>query len=311
MFRGSYRPAHRENRMRHEGDTRCAREYFLNAAPANLKLLVEKRFVWMNRHIEPDDVGLEIGCGTGASRAFILAKHFYLTYVADYDWLDYRHVDALNTPFADEQFDFVVSSNMVHQLAHPLALFREMDRILKPGGKLLIQEINGSLAMRMLLNLMRHEGHSYDVDVFDENCVCNDPDDPWSANCVIPNPLWDDPARFERHVPAFKIVHHRYREFSTLIRRTLPQSPTRSSSSVSVVSVYSFRNRCAISHACCARIGATRLAAKSASDILAKLLAGWPCYRSQCVSRRAFSGGANRLGLPPAIALHRGACRLH
>ena len=35
--------------------------------------------------------------------------------------------------------------------------------------------------MRFLLRLMRHEGYSYDVNVFDENCVCNDPADPWSA----------------------------------------------------------------------------------------------------------------------------------
>jgi SAM-dependent methyltransferase len=182
-----------------------------------LELLVEKRYAWMNRYIQSDDVGLEIGCGTGVSRRFINAKRYYLSDVADYDWLDFKYVNALDTPFEDDRFDFVVSSNMVHHLAHPLVLFREMARILKPGGKLLIQEINGSLALRALLHLMRHEGYSYEVDVFDETCVCNDPEDPWSANCVIPNLLWDDEARFELEVPAFKIEHHRYREFSTLM----------------------------------------------------------------------------------------------
>jgi SAM-dependent methyltransferase len=217
MLKTSYHPIHSENRMQHEGDTSRARNYFLNDAPANLKLLVERRYSWMNRHIRPDDMGLEIGCGTGMSRHFIRSTKYFLSDVADYDWLDYCNVNALDTPFADAQFDFVVSSNMVHHVAHPLVLFREMERILKPGGRLLIQEINGSLAMRALLHLMRHEGYSYNVNVFDENCVCNDPEDPWSANCVIPNLLWDDRARFEREVPAFRITHHGYSEFSTLI----------------------------------------------------------------------------------------------
>jgi SAM-dependent methyltransferase len=217
MLKRCYRPAHSENRMQHEGDTELAREHFIGKAPSNLELLVENRYAWMNRYIHADEVGLEIGCGTGVSRRFINAKRYYLSDVADYEWLDFKHVNALDTPFENDRFDFVISSNMVHHLSRPLILFQEMARILKPGGRLLIQEINGSLALRALLHLMRHEGYSYEVDVFDETCVCNDPEDPWSANCVIPNLLWDDEARFEYEVPAFKIVHHCYREFSTLM----------------------------------------------------------------------------------------------
>jgi hypothetical protein len=203
--------------MRHEGDVARAREFFFRKSPQNLKLLVQGRYEWMNEFIGTGDVGLEVGCGAGIGREYIRAGAFYLSDVCEYDWLDYQHVDALNTPFADEQFDFVVASNMVHHLAHPMVFFREMHRILRPHGKLLIQEINGSLAMRLLLRLMRHEGYSYDVNVFDEQCVCNDPGDPWSANCVIPNLLWDDRAKFQRHMPALKMVHHRFRECSTLL----------------------------------------------------------------------------------------------
>ena len=59
---------------------------------------------------------------------------------------------------------------------------------------------------RTLLRLMRHEGWSYDVDVFDDNSVTNDPADPWSANCAIPQLLFSDPARFEREMPGLKIL---------------------------------------------------------------------------------------------------------
>jgi SAM-dependent methyltransferase len=217
MFRGAYRPIHSQNRMRDEGNIDLARESFFRRAPQNLKLLLRRRFEWMNDFIGPDDIGVEVGSGTGLSRNFIRAKALYLTDVADYSWLDYKHVDALDTPFADAQFDFVVSSNMVHHVARPLMFFREMERILKPGGKLIIQEINSSLVMRLLLRAMRHEGYSYDVNVFDEHVICNDPLNPWSANCAIPNLLWDDTARFERHVPMFSIVHQQYGECTTLI----------------------------------------------------------------------------------------------
>jgi putative flippase GtrA/SAM-dependent methyltransferase len=211
-----YSPRHDENRMRHEGDTSRAREFFFTAAPQNLKVLLEHRYEWMNRFIGSEDLGVEVGCGTGLSREFIRSSRFYLSDVADYDWLDYKHVDAMNTPFADGSFDFVVSSNMIHHVAQPLSFFREMERILRPGGRLIIQEVNASLAMRIVLRLMRHEGYSFAPNVFDPDQICNDPADPWSANCAIPNLLFDNREEFEKHVPAFRMVHASFREFACM-----------------------------------------------------------------------------------------------
>jgi hypothetical protein len=53
--------------------------------------------------------------------------------------------------------------------------------------------------------MMRQEGWSYDVDVFDPEAVVNHPDDPWSANCAVPELLFSDPARFEATFPALRI----------------------------------------------------------------------------------------------------------
>jgi SAM-dependent methyltransferase len=212
----TYSPRHDENRMQHEGDTHRARAYYFDQAPQNLKVLLKHRYEWMNRFIGSDDLGVEVGCGTGISREFIRSKRFHLSDVSDYDWVDYKHVDAMSTPFEDGSFDFVVSSNMIHHVAQPLLFFSEMERILKPGGRLIIQEVNASLAMRIALRLMRHEGYSYEPDVFDPDQICNDPADPWSANCAIPNLLFDDREQFERHVPAFKMVHASFREFACM-----------------------------------------------------------------------------------------------
>jgi SAM-dependent methyltransferase len=217
MFKTTYQPHHDENRMRHEGDTLRARKLFFDGASKNLKELLKRRYQWMNRFIEPDDVGVEVGCGTGISKQFIRAKTFELSDVADYDWLDHKYVDALATPFADSSYDFIVASNMIHHVARPIVFFREMDRILKPGGRLIIQEVNASLAMRISLRLMRHEGYSYEPDVFDPKSICNVPGDPWSANCAIPNLLFDDQNKFEQHLPSWQIIHSSYREFLSML----------------------------------------------------------------------------------------------
>ena len=66
--------------------------------------------------------------------------------------------------------------------------------------------------MRWILTVMRHEGYSYDINVFSKETVCNDPKDPWSANTAIPNILFHDKIKFENTFP-FKINYRKYGEF--------------------------------------------------------------------------------------------------
>ena len=209
----TYRPSHAENRMGNEGGVEHARRLFYEGANPNLIFLLDQRFRWMQRHIDPDhDRGVELGCGQGYGKDVLRARSYLLTDYADYSWLDVSFVDALATPFGDEQFDFVVASNMIHHVPYPTKFFAEVRRILKSGGKLIIQDVNCSLLMRVMLHMMRIEGYSYDVDVFDEQVAVNDPDDPWSGNNAVPNMLFDDESRFHRRMPAFQIVDRGFSE---------------------------------------------------------------------------------------------------
>lgn len=208
-----YSPHHGENRMSHEGDTVSARERFLAAKNKNVQFLIKNRYEWMNDFISDNDEGVEVGAGTGVSKIFIKdTKKYLITDFTENNWLDVTNVDALNTPFKDGEFDFVVSSNMIHHVPYPLQFFEEMSRILKPGGTLLIQEINASLVTRIILRVMRHEGYDTSANVFDRNEICTNPEDLWSANCVIPNLLFDDEDKFHRNVPYFKMIHSSYSE---------------------------------------------------------------------------------------------------
>lgn len=213
MWLDSYKPKHEENRMHDEGNVKKARDKFLSKPTPNLKFLLENRYSWMNDYIKGGSKGLEVGAGTGISKFFIKADSYILSDYNNNEWLDVKNVDALKTPFADKSFDFVVTSNMIHHVPCPVKFFREMSRLLKHEGYLLIQEINASFFMRLALRLMRHEGYSFKVNVFDENAVCTDPDDLWSANCAIPNLLFDDQAKFEREIPYFKIIESDFSEF--------------------------------------------------------------------------------------------------
>lgn len=213
LLGSTYRPSHDQNRMRNEGNVPVARKLFLEGANPNLVFLLDQRFGWMQAHIDPlTHDGVELGCGQGYGKSVLKARSYLLTDYADYPWLDVKFVDALATPFGDGQFDFVIASNMIHHVPYPAKFFAEVRRILKPGGKLLVQDVNSSLLMRTMLHLMRIEGYSYEVDVFDARVPANDPNDLWSGNNAVPNLLFDDPARFHAHVPGMRILEQGFGE---------------------------------------------------------------------------------------------------
>ena len=60
--------------------------------------------------------------------------------------------------------------------------------------------------MKTVLRIMRHEGWSDFADVFDRTAICNEPGDPWSANCSIPKLLFSDKEKFEKEFPNLEMI---------------------------------------------------------------------------------------------------------
>ncbi len=218
LLKDSFKPLHEENRMKNEGGVEFARKLFYEKPNKNLIFLLRNRFMWMNEYIDPETgIGAEVGCGQGFGKEVIRAKSYLLTDFNEYGWLDVKNVDALNTPFDDNSFDFLIASNMIHHLPSPAQFLQEARRILKPGGFLLIQDVNCSLLMRIMLHLMRIEGYSYEVDIFDPSAIATDPDDLWSGNNAIPNLLFDDLDCFHQETPYFKVVKTSFSECLTYL----------------------------------------------------------------------------------------------
>ena len=113
-----------ENKMKHLANTQVAIKYY-KSKNNNLDFLLKKRFNWMNNFIKVNDFGIEVGSGVGFSKDYIKNKNFKISDISSEDHLDYKNIDAQNTGFADESFDFVIASNMVHHVPYPIKFLRK------------------------------------------------------------------------------------------------------------------------------------------------------------------------------------------
>jgi SAM-dependent methyltransferase len=198
--------------VKHAGDVVRARASLGTRRGANLRYVLKKRLLWMQRYLGPRTYAVELGCGAGFSEMFLRAGTLELTDTEAQPWVR-RVVDAQALPYADASVDVIIVNNVIHHLAYPDRFFREAARVLKRGGHVLIQECDASLTTRIALRLTRHEDYDFKADPFDATKPCNDPDDPWSANCAIPNLLFDDLARFRKHYPQFETHDAKRSEF--------------------------------------------------------------------------------------------------
>lgn len=102
--------------------------------------------------ISPDEEVLECACGTGMLSVHIAPRCKSLTATdvslkmlkkAEKKCLAYPNArflqaDILRLPCPDAQFDTVIAANVIHLLEDPHAALRELSRVCKRGGKLII-----------------------------------------------------------------------------------------------------------------------------------------------------------------------------
>ena len=198
--------------VRHAGDVYRARASLGTRRGSNLRYVLKKRLLWMQRYLGPKTYAVELGCGAGFSEMFLRAGTLELTDTEPRPWVK-RVVDALALPYADASVDVLIVNNVIHHLAYPDRFFKEAARVLRRGGYVLVQECDASLTTRIALRLTGHESYDLKADPFDPTKPCNDPNDPWSANCALPNLLFDDLARFREHYPEFETSDAQRSEF--------------------------------------------------------------------------------------------------
>ena len=128
--------------------------------------------------------------------------------------LDYKNVDAHNTKFNNNSFDYIIAAHVLHHIPYPIKFFREMYRILKKDGKLIIQDACCSIMFQIVTIIMRHEGYDFTKDVWSESMPVTDTEDLWAGNIAVPHLIFDDINIFNKNLGSyFKIEHENFSEF--------------------------------------------------------------------------------------------------
>lgn len=78
------------------------------------------------------------------------------------DRVELRQENGESLSFPDASFDAVFSVNMVHHLENPFQVLRELNRVLKPGGKLVISDFSPE-GLAMMAEVHRKEGDEHQV----------------------------------------------------------------------------------------------------------------------------------------------------
>ena len=145
---------------------------------------------------------IEIGGGIGNLKRRLV--EVVATDIQAAPWLDCV-ADAQRLPFAAASAANIVMVDVLHHLEFPTAFFREAERVLRPGGRVVMVEPAITWGSTLFYRLFHHEPVRTSADVLKDG----NPDphrDPYDSNQAVPTLLATrDRQRFHRLFPALRI----------------------------------------------------------------------------------------------------------
>ena len=142
--------------------------------------------------IEPDDEVLECACGTGAISKYIAprCRELIATDMSDgmmrqaymkcrkFGNVRFGFADIMHLRFRNDRFDKVVAGNVIHLIDDPEAALRELLRVCRPGGKVIVPTYINSTGdtLRFSTALLEKAGfefkRQFDEDSYKEFFLC-------------------------------------------------------------------------------------------------------------------------------------------
>jgi SAM-dependent methyltransferase len=169
-----------------------------------------------------DDAGVivELGGGSGNFRDYFRAQTAVRGRLITTDVVATPHVDlaadAMALPFEDASIDNLLMQDVLHHLPYPLRFFREAQRVLRPGGRIVMMEPYISPASRVVFKLAHPEPVDMRARIFPPGQeVGPDAEDPaaftgtgaFASNQAIPTLLfYRDRPQFARRFPGLAIL---------------------------------------------------------------------------------------------------------
>ncbi len=149
-----------------------------------------------------DGPTVELGCGIGSFKEFRPAT--IATDVSSSPWTD-AVVDAERQPYDTASVANLVAVDVVHHLPRPARCLREVARVLRPGGRLVMVEPYCSPLSTRLYRAFHHELTDPAVDPFGDDGHSSDR--PFDSNQALPTLLfWRRLDEFERRFPELEVV---------------------------------------------------------------------------------------------------------
>lgn len=150
---------------------------------------------------------LEVGGGTGNLKNYL--EHVTSTDILQMPWLD-ATCDAQSLPFKDNSFDNIVAMDVLHHIERPIRFFKEAERVLRTGGRLILLEP----AITKVSWFFYHFFHPEPV-VLNADPLIDAPLDPnrlaFDANQAIPELLFGKfKKNFSRTFPGLSLTHKAY-----------------------------------------------------------------------------------------------------
>lgn len=136
--------------------------------------------------IDSSDVVLECACGTGAISIYIAQKCKKLVATdfapgmirqakkkcSRYHNATFKRADITQLKCRDKRFDKVVAGNVIHLLPDPKKAMSELERVVKPGGKIIIPTYinmtkkSGTIAVKLITLLGAEFKRQFDLDSY-------------------------------------------------------------------------------------------------------------------------------------------------
>ena len=146
---------------------------------------------------------LEIGGGIGNFKDY--DPDCLSTDIFPYPWLDARS-DAQELPFRDASVSNIFLFDVLHHIPSPTRFVEEAERVLTPGGRVILMEPYISPFSNVVYSRFHPEDHDLSTDPFslsDQSSA-----DPLDGDQAIPTIMfWKRRAEFESRFPSFRIEH--------------------------------------------------------------------------------------------------------